>query len=153
MVHTLSIPNHSYSWVDLLHSKKAISRDSLNTLPINPYPIYSEHFTRESHAHTPYQSLTVGTLFHFNQSEASWIESIQSEHLTRFIHPHPINPYPIYSKHFTRESHGPLQSKTHSFTLKHSNRFNRATQRGSYTPYQSLIIFTRVVSLHTLQSI
>ena len=113
LVHTLSIPNHPYSWVILLHLK-AISRDSLNTLPINPYLICSKHFTRESHAHTPYQSLTVGTLFPFNQSEASRIESIQWNTL-RDSYTHPINPYPFYSKHFTRESHTSFNQKlTHS---------------------------------------
>ena len=65
-------------------------------------------------SHTPYQSLTVGTLFHFNQFEASWIKSIQSEHLTRFIH----TPYQSLTNLFETLQMGitrPFESKlTHS---------------------------------------
>ena len=64
---------------------------------------------------SPYQSLNMETFFHFTLFIQPGSSSNRVTHSHTYTHP--INSYPIYSKHFKWESHSPLQSKTHSFTL------------------------------------
>ena len=126
LILTLSIPNHPYSWVDLLHSKsnfKGLTKhapyQSLSNLfeklhegithPINPYPIPNRG-----------DSVSLQSIW----SLSDWIDSM--EHPTRFIH----TPYQSLSILFETLHEGIthfLQSKTHSFTLKHLNRSTRIT--------------------------
>ena len=92
LVHTLSIPNHIHS--------KMIQGVHIPFNQVHPFETLHEGITQPSsiknssegfksiHTHTPYQSLTEGSLIGsrdhmvLNQSEVSWIDS----------HTHPINP-------------------------------------------------------------